>query len=65
MNLTTVPDINKHIDTLIDAMESVRTIVSRAEYNKLEYRALDECFELLHAVTGSLIEERDRKEPRP
>lgn len=65
MNITAVPDINKHVDTLIDAMESVRTIVSRAEYNKLEYHALNECFELLHAVIGSLIEERDRKEAKP
>ena len=63
MIITGIQRIDRHIDNLTASLESIRNLIAKAGYNKLEYRALAEAFDVTAALLDTLIMERDRVEP--
>lgn len=54
MDATMVTDLQKHIDTLTDAQETLRTLISTARYSNIEYRTIAEAFDLLKLINSDL-----------
>jgi hypothetical protein len=61
MIIVNVTDINKHIDTLTDALESMRELISKAYCNPMEEREITDAFTAVKMLADTLIYERDRK----